>query len=132
MTTRDAPMRNGRGLSLSRWLGIIVKEFIQLKRDRLTFGMVIGIPVIQLVLFGYAINSDPKHLPAAVLSADQSPYSRSFIQAMRTSGYFDLVGELQSEDQAEEMLAHGRVQFVVTIPADFSRRLVRGEGAQLL
>ncbi|HET9352238.1 MAG TPA: hypothetical protein VFO02_13020, partial [Burkholderiales bacterium] len=60
-------------LSWSRWVGIIIKEFIQLKRDRLTFGMIIGIPVLQLILFGYAINSDPKLLPTAVLSADSGP-----------------------------------------------------------
>ena len=74
--------------SWSRWVGIIVKEFIQLKRDRLTFGMIIGIPVLQLILFGYAINSDPKRLPTAVLAADASLYSRSMVSAMQTSGYF--------------------------------------------
>ena len=118
--------------SLSRWFGIIVKEFIQLRRDRLTFGMVVGIPVMQLVLFGYAINADPKHLPAAVLSADPSPYARSFVQALRTSGYFDVIGELRDEVQAQSMIEHGQVQFVVTIPADFSRKLVRGESSPLL
>ena len=123
---------SSRGFSLSRWMGIIVKEFIQLKRDRLTFGMVVGIPVMQLVLFGYAINTDPRHLPAAVLSADPSPYSRSFVQALRTSGYFDVVGELRDEAEAQEMLSHGEVQFVISVPADFTRRIVRGESAQLL
>ncbi len=120
------------GFSLLRWIGIIVKEFIQLKRDRLTFGMIIGIPVIQLILFGYAINSDPKNLPAAVLSADQSPYARSFLSALENSGYFRLVMNLRSEDEAEEMLAHGEVQFIVNIPADFSRRVARGETGVLL
>ncbi len=118
--------------SFSRWWGIIVKEFIQLKRDRLTFGMIIGIPVMQLMLFGFAINADPKHLPAAVLSADNSPYARSFIRAMENSGYFHVVRQLQNEAEAEEMLAHGDVQFVATIPEDFSRRLARGERPQLL
>ena len=122
----------GFGFSLSRWLGIIVKEFIQLRRDRLTFGMVVGIPVIQLVLFGYAINSDPRDLPAAVLSADPSPYARSFIRSLENSGYFRVVRQLRSEAQAEELLAHGEVQFVVNIPADFSRRIARGETAVLL
>jgi ABC-2 type transport system permease protein len=75
-------------LFLSRWVGIIVKEFTQLRRDRLTFGMIIGIPVLQLILFGYAINSDPKQLPTAVLAADSGPYSRSVLAAMQTSGYF--------------------------------------------
>ena len=123
---------NGTGFSLSRWAAIIVKEFIQLKRDRLTFGMVVGIPVIQLVLFGYVINADPKHLPAAVLSADSSAYARSMVRALANSGYFDLVRELRTEAEGDDLLRRGEVQFVVTIPADFSRRIVRGEGAALL
>ena len=73
--------------SWSRWVGIIVKEFIQLKRDRLTFGMIIGIPVIQLILFGYAINADPKRLPTAVLSADSSPYSRTLLAGQACLGH---------------------------------------------
>src|SRR5207253_6028365 len=113
--------------SLSRWTGIIVKEFIQLKRDRLTFGMIIGIPVLQLVLFGYAINADPKRLPTAVLAADSSPYSRTLIAAMQTSGYFRIEGTFANEDEVEKALALGRVQFAVTIPENFGRKLVRGE-----
>ncbi len=123
---------NWQSFSLSRWLGIITKEFIQLRRDRLTFGMVVAIPVIQLVLFGYAINADPKNLPAAVLAADQSPYSRSFVRALENSGYFQVVRQLNSESEAEELLARGEVQFVVNIPADFSRRIARGETGTLL
>jgi len=118
--------------SLSRWWGIITKEFIQLKRDRLTFGMIIGIPVMQLLLFGFAINADPKNLPAAVLSANNSPYARSFIRAMENSGYFRMVRQVENEAEAEELLAHGEVQFVATIPEDFSRKLARGERPQLL
>jgi len=118
--------------SWSRWLGIVAKEFIQLKRDRLTFGMIVGIPVIQLTLFGYAINSDPKHLPTALLVAEQSEFSRSILSGMRNSDYFEFVGEAADEADARRMLATGRAQFVVTIPADFSRRLVRGEHPALL
>jgi len=118
--------------SLSRWWGIITKEFIQLKRDRLTFGMIIGIPVMQLLLFGFPINADPKNLPAAVLSADNSQYARSFIRAMENSGYFRMVRQVKNEAEAEELLAHGDVQFVATIPEDFSRKLARGERPQLL
>jgi ABC-2 type transport system permease protein len=123
---------NRPGFSLSRWLAIIIKEFIQLRRDRLTFGMVVGIPVIQLVLFGYAINADPRQLPAAVLSADPGPYTRSFVQAMQNSGYFRIVRNMRSAAEAEKALAHGDVQFVVNVPEDFSRRLARGETALLL
>jgi ABC-2 type transport system permease protein len=118
--------------SWSRWIGIVVKEFIQLKRDRLTFGMIVGIPVIQLILFGYAINSDPKHLPTALRIAEHSEFSRSILAALANSDYFKLVGEAADEQEAGRMLATGRAQFVVTIPADFSRRLVRGERPALL
>ncbi len=118
--------------SWSRWFGIVVKEFIQLKRDRLTFGMIVGIPVIQLTLFGYAINSDPKHLPTALLVAEHSEFSRSILASMRNSDYFAFVGEAADEADARRMLATGRAQFVVSIPADFSRRLVRGERPALL
>ncbi len=118
--------------SWSRWVGIIVKEFIQLKRDRLTFGMIIGIPVLQLILFGYAINSDPKRLPTAVLSADASAYSRTLLAAMQTSGYFRIERNVRDENELEEMLAHGEVQFAITIPENFGRKLVRGERPVLL
>jgi len=116
-----------RYFSLSRWLGIVAKEFIQLRRDRLTFAMILGIPVIQLVLFGFAINSDPKHLPTALLDFDRSEFSRSIEAALANSDYFHFVGEARDEDAAERMLAIGRAQFVVTIPAGFARALVRGE-----
>src|SRR3989442_1417569 len=105
--------------SWNRWVAIIVKEFIQLKRDRLTFGMIIGIPVLQLILFGYAINADPKRLPTAVLSADSSPYSRTLLAAMQTSGYFVLKKEISNERQLEDLLARGEVQFAITIPENF-------------
>jgi ABC-2 type transport system permease protein len=118
--------------SWSRWVGIIVKEFIQLKRDRLTFGMIIGIPVLQLILFGYAINADPKRLPTAVLAADSSAYSRTLLAAMQTSGYFRIDHHAASEGEIEDLLARGRVQFAVTIPENFGRKLVRGERPVLL
>ena len=124
--------RGANGLSWSRWVGIILKEFIQLKRDRLTFGMIIGIPILQLLLFGYAINSDPKHLPTAVFAADASPYSRSLVAAMQNSGYFSIAKVLSTHAEADDLLAHGTVQFVVTIPEGFGRRLVRGEKPVLL
>jgi len=118
--------------SISRWLGIVGKEFIQLKRDRLTFGMVVGIPIIQLILFGFAINSDPKHLPTAALIADRSEFSRSIVAGLRNSSYFEFIGEARDEADAERMLATGKAQFVLTIPADFSQRLVRGEHPAVL
>jgi ABC-2 type transport system permease protein len=118
--------------SISRWLGIVGKEFIQLKRDRLTFGMIVGIPVLQLILFGFAINSDPKHLPTAALIADRSEFSRSILAGLRNSEYFAFIGEARDEADADRMLATGEAQFVVSIPADFSKRLVRGERPAVL
>jgi ABC-2 type transport system permease protein len=120
------------GPSWSRWIGIVVKEFIQLRRDRLTFGMIIGIPVMQLILFGFAINADPKHLPTAVLSADNSAFSRSLVAALQNSGYFRIVSQARSERELDDLLTAGEVQFAVTIPQDFSRRLVRGERPAVL
>jgi ABC-2 type transport system permease protein len=121
-----------QAFSWSRWVGIMVKEFIQLKRDRLTFGMIIGIPVLQLILFGYAINADPKRLPTAVLAADSSQYSRTLLAAMQNSGYWRITHRVASESEADELLAHGEAQFVVNIPENFGRKLVRGERPVLL
>ena len=125
-------MRTGGGFSLLRWFGIIAKEFIQLRRDRLTFGMIIGVPVIQLILFGYAINTDPKRLPTAVIAADAGPYSRSLIAALQNSGYFEITRQIASTAEGEALLAHGTVQFMITVPEGFERRLVRGERPVLL
>jgi ABC-2 type transport system permease protein len=115
-----------------RFCAIVAKEFIQMRRDRLTFAMMLGIPMIQLVLFGYAINSDPKHLPTAVYSADNSVFSRTIVWAMRNSSYFDITREPQSEAEIQKLLAQGTVQFAVEIPVDFSRKLLRGEQPDLL
>jgi ABC-2 type transport system permease protein len=120
------------GFSFSRWLGIVVKEFIQLRRDRLTFGMIVGIPVMQLLLFGFAINSDPKSLPTAVLSQDNSRYARTVTAALQTSSYFKVIKQIGTEDEAERLLARGEVQFVVTVPVGFERALARGERPVLL
>jgi len=121
-----------KALSFSRWWAIVTKEFLQLRRDRITFGMIVGIPIVQLVLFGYAINSDPRHLPTAVIAADQSEFTRSYLAAMKNSGYFRFTDEQYDEASARAALARGEVQFVVNIPADFTRRLLRGERPSLL
>jgi ABC-2 type transport system permease protein len=118
--------------SWSRWTGIVVKEFIQLRRDRLTFAMIVGIPVMQLLLFGFAINSDPKNLPTAVHSQDNSTYARTLIAALQASEYFRVVAHVRSEAEAAQALASGRAQFVVSIPPDFARDLVRGARPVLL
>jgi ABC-2 type transport system permease protein len=118
--------------NLARFWAIVVKEFIQMRRDRLTFGMMVGIPMLQLILFGYAINSNPKHLPTAVYAADNSPFSRTVVWGLRNSSYFDLTCEAHSAAEIRELLAEGRVQFAVTVPVDFSRKLLRGEQPDLL
>ena len=118
--------------TLHRLWAIVIKEFIQMKRDRLTFGMMVGIPLMQLMLFGFAINSDPKHLPTAILSADEGPFTRTLITAMQHSEYFEFVRTTNNEEEAQQMLQRGEVQFVVNIPVNFSRKLLRGEQPSLL
>jgi ABC-2 type transport system permease protein len=120
------------GLSLSRIVAILSKEFIQLVRDRLTYAMIIGIPVIQLLLFGYAINSDPKHLPTAVLVQDNGQFSRSVIGALQRSDYFDIRHTARSPAEMDGLIERGAVQFAVTIPGDFTRRVVRKDNPQIL
>jgi ABC-2 type transport system permease protein len=118
--------------NLRRFFAIVAKEFIQMRRDRLTFGMMIGIPLMQLVLFGFAINADPKHLPTAVYSQDNSVFSRTLVWALRNSDYFRIVRVASTERETHEMLARGDVQFVIDVPEDFSRKLLRGEHPSLL
>jgi ABC-2 type transport system permease protein len=118
--------------NFARFVAIIRKEFIQMRRDRLTFAMMFGIPILQLILFGFAINMDPKNLPVAVLAADNSPFARRFIHAMENSGYFQIAHHVESEEDARQLLARGEVQFVLTLPPDFSRNLVRGERPAVL
>lgn len=113
-------------LSWRRIVAVLRKEFIQLRRDRLTFAMLIGVPIMQLLLFGYAINGDPKNLPTAVVAHDQGPLVRSIVRAAENTGYFRVVATA-SEAEAEGLLARGEVQFALVFAADFSRRLLRGE-----
>ena len=118
--------------SISRWWAIVRKEFLQLRRDRVTFAMIVGIPIIQMALFGYAINTDPKHLDTAIISADNTDITRTFIWAMKNSSYFKFVGELPNEAAGREALDQGKVLFVVNIPAGFTRQLLRHERPALL
>lgn len=111
---------------------MVRKEFVQMRRDRLTFAMMIGIPLMQLILFGYAINSDPRHLPTAILSADNSPYSRAIVSGMQTSTFFDITCYPTSRTELTHMLREGNVQFALTIPENFSRDLLRGDKPVLL
>ena len=119
-------------ISLARLWGIVVKEFVQMRRDRLTFAMILGIPLLQLTLFGFAINADPRHLPAAVLVADQGPQSRTLLAALKNSTYFEFVRQVTTEAEAREALERGQVQFVINIPQNFSRDLLRGDRPAIL
>ena len=120
------------GFSWNRMLAVFVKEFQQMMRDRLTFAMAVGVPILQLVLFGYAINTDPKGLPTAVVSTDAGPMSRGLVAAMQNTGYFRITHSLASETAAEALVETGQVQFMVVIPPDFTHKLVRGERPLLL
>ncbi|MGE5114967.1 MAG: ABC transporter permease [Betaproteobacteria bacterium] len=121
-----------KGLGLRRLAAIVVKEFIQLRRDRLTFAMIVGIPIIQMALFGFAINGDPKALPTAVIAREQGPFTRSVVRALENTGYFRVVGADFDDARAERALARGEVQFVLTVPAGFERAVLRGERPALL
>ena len=121
-----------RRFTFHRLWAIVLKEFIQMKRDRLTFAMMVGIPLIQLLLFGFAINSDPKHLPTAIRAADQGPFARTLVAALKQSDYFLLVREAVDEAEVQRLLQLGEVQFVINIPEGFTRNLLRGEQPTVL
>ena len=120
------------GLSVSRIVAVLAKEFTQLIRDRLTYAMILGVPIVQLLLFGYAINSDPKHLPTAVLVQDQGQFSRSILGALQRSDYFRIDHVARSPAELDDLLERGSAQFAITIPGDFSRRVVRSDKPQIL
>jgi ABC-2 type transport system permease protein len=131
---RSAPRDDGRGpsFSLNRLIAVLVKEFIQLRRDRITYALILAVPVIQMLLFGYAINTDPRHLPTAVLVQENSVFARSVVSAMTNSSYFEIVRQARSPAELDQLVRTGEVQFAVTIPGDFTRRVVRGDRAQIL
>ncbi|MCR9192954.1 MAG: ABC transporter permease [Gammaproteobacteria bacterium] len=111
---------------------MMVKEFIQMRRDKTTLGIMIGIPIIQLVLFGFAINLNPRHLPAAVVGEVHNQFSRRILNSMENSTYFRFVAPPVSEATAAQWLKTGKVQFVVNFPSGFSRALVRDEHPSVL
>ena len=113
--------------ALGRITAIFIKETVQMRRDRLTFGMMFGLPIIQLILFGFAINTDPKNLPAAIHVEEQTPITRTLVQALETSGYYNIVREIDDPREAGALLAAGKVTFVVFIPSGFTERLIRGD-----
>jgi ABC-2 type transport system permease protein len=118
-------------LSLRRLGALLTKEFIQMRRDRITFAMMLGVPLIQLLLFGFAINNDPKDLPAALVTSSRDAYSRAMVSALELTGYYRF-DHVTSAAEAEDLIQRGEVAFVVTIPSDFGARVVRGDRPQIL
>lgn len=118
--------------SLERVTAVLTKEFKQLLRDRLTYAMILAVPIVQLLLFGYAINSDPKHLPTVVLVQDQGTMARSLLAALDHSEYFDIIESVRSTHELDALIAKGKAQFAVTIPGDFTHRVVKRDKPQIL
>ena len=118
--------------SAARLFAVMRKEFIQLRRDRLTFAMMIGVPLMQLVLFGFAINGDPRRLPTIVVAQENTVFTRSLVRAVENSGYFRIVASTDDARVADAALASGSAQFALTVPAGFARELQRGTRPQLL
>lgn len=125
-------MKKSSVFSFARLGALLMKEFIQMRRDRITFAMMLGVPLMQLVLFGYAINNDPKGLPAALVATSQDQYTRAMVSALQTTGYYRFDHVVQSAEQAEALMAEGAVSFVVTIPSDFARRVERRDEPRIL
>jgi len=122
----------GRFVSLGRLFALLKKEVIQMRRDRITFAMMLGIPLIQLMLFGFAINSDPKGLPAALVAPTEDRFTRAIVSALELTGYYRFDHPHASAAEAEALITRGEVSFVVTIPSDFGRRVMRGDKPQIL
>jgi ABC-2 type transport system permease protein len=115
-----------------RMWAMMVKEFVQMRRDRMTFATMLIIPILQLTLFGYAINTDPKHLPTAVLVRDEGPLTRSVLEAMKNSDYFKFTKQVRDPAELDALIRSGEVQFGVEIPASFERDVRRGDRPALL
>lgn len=118
--------------SPARLFALLIKEFIQMRRDRVTFAMMLGVPLMLLLLFGFAINNDPKHLPAALVSTSNDHYTRAMVSALEMTGYYRFDHRPATAAEGEALIQRGAVAFVVTIPSDFARRVERGTGAQIL
>ncbi|PTE20686.1 mannose-1-phosphate guanyltransferase [Cereibacter changlensis JA139] len=118
--------------SFGRLQAVLIKEFVQMRRDRVTFAMMIAIPIMQLFLFGFAINSDPKHLPTLVEMADTGPVTRAVLMGMQTSDYFDFRGIVTSRADGDLALRDGSASFVVVIPPGFERDTLRGLSPEIL
>src|SRR5436190_19937207 len=134
MSALDTSADNGGGLLglLRRTYAMLAKEFIQLRRDRVSFAMIIGIPVMQLLLFGYAINTTPRHLPTAILMQEDSDVSRSILKALENTAYFKFTKQVHTEEEFDDLFLTGQVLFGVEIPRGFERAVRRGDKPALL
>jgi ABC-2 type transport system permease protein len=134
--THTVSMQAPRRLSGSgfwrKTFAVLVKEFIQLRRDRLSFAMIIMIPLLQLLLFGYAINTNPRHLPTAVLMQEHSDIGRAILAALKNTDYFRVTALPRTEAEMNELMASGKILFGIEIPANFERAVRRGEKPSML
>ncbi|MEQ1617789.1 MAG: ABC transporter permease [Terricaulis sp.] len=119
-------------LSWARVFAVFLKELVQMRRDRPTFAIMIMMPIMQLVLFGYAINTDPRHLPAVVELREDGPMTRAFLASLKASTFVDIIAISTRESEGDAMLRSGEASYLITIPEGFERRLVRGERPQIL
>ncbi len=119
-------------LSWSRVFAVFLKELVQMRRDRLTFAIMIVMPVMQLLLFGYAINTDPRHMPTVVQVREEGPLTRSFLASIKASTFFDIVAVAHRDDEADRLLRSGDAMFLIVVPEGFESRFVRGERPQIL
>jgi ABC-2 type transport system permease protein len=131
MTMQAQRRLPGNGFWRKTW-AVLIKEFIQLKRDRLSFAMIIMIPLLQLLLFGYAINTNPRHLPTAVLLQENSDIGRAIVAALKNTDYFNVVALPRTEADMNELMAAGKILFGIEIPANFERGVRRGEKPAML
>jgi ABC-2 type transport system permease protein len=122
----------GAGGFFRRVGAMLRKELLQLRRDRVTLATMISIPLLQLTLFGYAINTTPRDLPTAVLLQESSDVGRSILAAIQNTKYFKVTRQLRDEAELDQVLKSGQVLFAVEIPANFERALRRGDDPALL
>jgi ABC-2 type transport system permease protein len=120
------------GFSFGRLRALLVKETIQMRRDRVTFAMMLGVPLMLLVLFGFAINTDPKHLSAALVAPTQDRYTRAIVTSLELTGYYRFDHPNVSASKADALMAQGKIAFIVTIPSDFGARVERGDSPRIL
>jgi ABC-2 type transport system permease protein len=131
MYNGSAAERRDPGFFRRMW-AIVIKEFVQMRRDRMTFATMIFVPILQLTLFGYAINTDPKQLPTAVLVRDDGPLTRAVLAAMKNTDYFNFKEQVRDAEELDKLIRTGEVQFAVEIPASFERDVRRGDRPAVL